>query len=527
MKLRKWYLICVTVMLCLQIFTMIYFGGQKQNFHVDEYFSYYSANDNDFYIGLQDRVWNKSDITIEKCEVHIGERFNYKNVYDMETRDVHPPLYYYCLHTICSFFPETFSKWFGLGLNIVFFAISFFILERITWWLSGGNEKLTLAVNLFYGFNPAIISAVMFIRMYMLLVLFVLLFVYIHLHIAREEYRVSVKGIVAVAVVSFGGFLTHYYFIVFAGMFSVVFAVCTYWKSRKIKNSLWSFGAFLAGTGSAVWYYPACIEHIFFGYRGTGAQEAFFDMSNTLYRLRYFSHLTSRIAFADWFKEIVILELALVLAAVIIAKKKKAGYSFILSDVWVAIVLTTLGYYALIVKTALINEDEMVRYTFPIYGFLFLIMLSGFMFVIKSLIASEKVRTIAWGILMLGGFALNLYGMARGSVLFLYPEQEERESFVSNYNNAAVIQVHGNEGWTWEIAKELQQTPEFYCISVDDLSEIEDDRIEEAQEIIAYIDHGDVRLAQQSIQLILNANEKISGYEKCFETIFYDVYLFQ
>lgn len=526
MKPRKQYLICMTVMLCLQILTMIYFGSQKQNYHVDEYFSYYSANDNDFYIGLQDRAWNKNDITIEKCKVHIDERFNYKNVYEMETKDVHPPLYYYFLHTVCSFFPEIFSKWLGLGLNILFFAISFLILERITWLLSEGNEKLVLAVNLFYGFNPAVISAVMFIRMYMLLALLILLFVYLHLGVAREGYRISAKKLTAITAISAAGFLTHYYFIIFSGLFSVVFAINAYFENRKLKNSVLNFGAFLLGTGASVWYYPACIDHIFFGYRGAGAQEAFFDMSNTLYRFRYFSHLTSRIAFTDRLKEIVILELVLFVAAIIVARRRKS-HAIILPGVWLSIILTTLGYYAVVAKTALMNEDEMVRYTFPVYGFLFLIMLAGFMFIVNSLINNEKARKLVWGILMFGGLALNIYGMTRGSVLFLYPEQEERERFVAAHGDAAVIQVYGNEGWTWEIAKELLRTPEFYCISTNDLSEINDEKVKEAEKIIAYIDNGNAQIEQQGIQIILDSNEKISGYEKCFETMFYDIYLFQ
>ena len=95
------------------------------------------------------------------------------------------------------------------------------------------------------------------------------------------------------------------------------------------------------------------------------------------------------------------------------------------------------------------------------------------------------------------------------------------------HGDAAVIQIYGNEDWTWEIAKELLRIPEFYCISTNDLSEIDDEKVEEAEEIIAYIERGNAQIKQQSIQMILDSNEKISGYEKCFETMFYDIYLFQ
>ena len=532
MRTRRQYWICVAVILCLQIVTMIYFGFQKQNFHVDEYFSYYSSSDNDFYIGLQDRAWNKSNITIEKCKVHMEERFNYKNVYEMEAKDVHPPLYYYFLHTICSFFPETFSKWTGLGLNIFFFAVSFILLERITWQLSEGNEGLALAVITFYGFNPAVISAVMFIRMYMLLALLILLFVYVHLGIVKNHYKFSIKRVAAIIAVSFAGFLTHYYFLVLAGIFSGVFAIMTLIESRNIKSSIFNFAACLIGTGAAVLYYPACIEHIFFGYRGEGAQAAFFDLSNTLYRFRYFSHITSRIAFADRMKEIFIAGvLAVAVAGIILWRRRRNNgmlkqYS-IWKGAWLSVILATLGYYLLVAKTALMNEDEMVRYTFPVYGFLFLIVLTGFMIAGKVLVNNKKMRITGWGILILGSLALNLYGMKQGSVLFLYPEQKERESFAAAHRNAAVIQVYGNEGLTWEIAEELTEYPEFYCISVNDLSEIEDDTIENADEIVAYIDHSDGQIVQQSIQMIQDVSENTIGYKKYFETTYYDVYLFQ
>src|SRR5699024_9883651 len=114
--------------------------------------------------------------------------------------------------------------------------------------------------------------------------------------------------------------------------------------------------------GAAVLYYPACIEHIFFGYRGEGAQAAFFDLSNTLYRFRYFSHITSRIAFADRMKEIFIAGVLAVAAAGIVLWRRRRNngalkqYS-IWKGAWLSVILATLGYYLLVAKTALMNED--------------------------------------------------------------------------------------------------------------------------------------------------------------------------
>ena len=46
-------------------------------------------------------------------------RFNYASVYYNQTQDVHPPLFYFLLHTVCSLFPGSFTKWTGLGMNLV------------------------------------------------------------------------------------------------------------------------------------------------------------------------------------------------------------------------------------------------------------------------------------------------------------------------------------------------------------------------------------------------------------------------
>ena len=52
-------------------------------------------------------------------KVQNGQRFDYVNVWRNQTNDVHPPLYYALIHTICSVFPNKFSKWFAAGINVI------------------------------------------------------------------------------------------------------------------------------------------------------------------------------------------------------------------------------------------------------------------------------------------------------------------------------------------------------------------------------------------------------------------------
>ena len=66
-------------------------------------------------IALVDR-----DELMKYVTVAENERFDYATVYYNQTQDVHPPLYYFFLHTVCSLFPRSFTKWTGIGLNFVF-----------------------------------------------------------------------------------------------------------------------------------------------------------------------------------------------------------------------------------------------------------------------------------------------------------------------------------------------------------------------------------------------------------------------
>ena len=78
--------------------------------------------------------------------------FNYKNVYYNQTLDCHPPLFYYAIHTICSFFPASFSKWYGFSLNIIIFIlvqILLFILSKKIF----DSDKNALLTCFIYGFS--------------------------------------------------------------------------------------------------------------------------------------------------------------------------------------------------------------------------------------------------------------------------------------------------------------------------------------------------------------------------------------
>lgn len=336
MKKRNWYLI-LGMLLLVQLIAIFYFGSKKAGFHYDEYYSYYSSNVS---IGLvpTDREWKPGSEIADEFRVLPGQRFQYGTVTRMQTYDVHPPFYYLLLHTVCSLFPGRFSKWSGIGLNIVLFVLSWSVLAKLTRRIvtgvlrsadaPGGKaqtcvtaadvpERITrvmiFGVCLLYGFNPAVYSGVMLVRMYMLLALWILLVTWLHVKSLQERKRGFSFYLPLMAVV-YLGFLTHYYFAVY--LFFLAAAMELYLLLERAEQKSWGqkwkdcliyatavIGAMLL----AVVSYPACLSHIFRGYRGTEAMGAFFDLGNTLGRFRFFAGLLNEYAFGSMLYGFVLL----------------------------------------------------------------------------------------------------------------------------------------------------------------------------------------------------------------------------
>lgn len=449
-KKRNWYLI-LGMLLLVQLVTIFYFGSQKAGFHYDEYYSYYSSNVS---IGLvpTDREWKPGSEIADEFRVLPGQRFQYGTVTRMQTYDVHPPFYYLLLHTVCSLFPGRFSKWSGIGLNIVLFVLSWSVLAKLTRRIvtgaltsaaaPGGKaqtcvtaadvpERITrvmiFGVCLLYGFNPAVYSGVMLVRMYMLLALWILLVTWLHVKSLQERKRGFSFYLPLMAVV-YLGFLTHYYFAVY--LFFLAAAMELYllleraelksW-GQKWKDCLIYAAAVIGAMVLAVVSYPACLSHIFRGYRGTEAMGAFFDLGNTLGRFRFFAGLLNEYAFGSMLYGFVLLLVLMALTVwgigrmkagrrAVAAAAQKFGQQAAEHAVaqksgqqaaehaaaqensnrqadasresfwearrvfWIP-ATAVLGYFLVVTKTALLTAEEANRYQIPVYGLILLLMM--------------------------------------------------------------------------------------------------------------------------------------------------------
>ena len=107
-KFSRWVIPILIVILLLQTFFMVYFGMKKEGFHDDEMATYTLSNYKDGFIIRSKNLitqWVDGDVLFDVLTVSEEESFSYKAVYENQERDVHPPLYYYIIHTISSLLP--------------------------------------------------------------------------------------------------------------------------------------------------------------------------------------------------------------------------------------------------------------------------------------------------------------------------------------------------------------------------------------------------------------------------------------
>ncbi len=510
--MKKAWFVLLFVIMVLQLVAASYFCTRKQGFHYDEYYSYYSTNST-YGLAPGNREWKKGSEIRREFVVEPGEGFQYGKVKLMQTYDVHPPLYYFCLHTVCSFFPGIFSKWFGLTLNLFFFAAAYWLFARISHTLFERNKAMTVISCLLFGFQPGVLSGITFIRMYMLLLVWCLALVNWHIPVWKGELRINRIRFLTLVLTVAAGFLTHYYFAVFA-FFAAAFTCLWNWLVRKNLRGAIEYGITVCtGMALAVFLYPASLSHIFRGYRGTEATDAFFDLSNTFVRLNFFTDLMNDSVFGGSLWVLVILLAVLLLVGKRWEKRGRIEWQGVCF-----LAAVTFGYFVVVAKTALLNAEEANRYELPVYGLWLLLALMIF----YDLIPKGKVLfTAAAGV---GILACQLFALKNSEVQFLYPQDERNVQWAAEHRLATVVYLYNpnNQWMIWDESEELMQYEEIYFASLAEDAPLRDEKLQNADEIYVYTSRMDE--AESLMEGLINSNPGLSRKELVRELLYCDLY---
>lgn len=239
------WLICMLPMLLAVYCCIIKSGG-----FVDEYFSLGFSNSiyggyliDSFDGNLLDKV-----ITHDELENYImvdeGEAFTYRHIFRNCGDDLTPPLYYCILHTICSFFPGTISKWFGLSMNLVTYFITLLFLYHSSFLLHK-SRWVSALITICYGFSMGGMNCATYIRMYGMVTMWTVMLLFFIIHVIQNERK---KFAVVSGIVIYLGFLTQYNFGIPA--FFLCAATCGVLLYQKRIKQLVVFG--ISGISGAI-----------------------------------------------------------------------------------------------------------------------------------------------------------------------------------------------------------------------------------------------------------------------------------
>lgn len=238
------YLLLLLIIAAQVIYMTYTFGCKRVSYHSDEIWSYGLANGDDGpYIYMTDDhvyaknllLWTDGEVLRNYVSAETDNRFDYKQVWYNLSKDMHPPLYFAILHTICSLFPGTYSLWYGFAINIVAFIIGQLFLYKTVENMSD-SKILGLAGCILWGFCVGAMSVTLFIRHYAMSVMLVMILLFLYSKMMKQKRFSFLKDILPIAVVTYLGTMTNHYFTIFAFFFTGVY--CFYFLFTKRYKTL-------------------------------------------------------------------------------------------------------------------------------------------------------------------------------------------------------------------------------------------------------------------------------------------------
>ena len=365
-----------------------------------------------------DPIWKTKEEATEYLTIQPSDIFDFAPVIWNQSRDVHPPLFYILVHIVSSFFLGTFSKYIIFIINILFYILTCIYIYKI--FKLYKKEKWGILALILYGLSIGAISTVMFQRMYMMMTFFVLLYTYICIKISRNG--MQKKEMTKLSICTILGFLTQYYFCLFA---VTMFIILLIHLKGKRKTWIWE-NIKLAILGVAI--FPASIYHIFFSYRGiTSLQENYFE------RLKFYAEEMFREFSISNLIGYILLGIIAILAIIYFIQKRRDKR---LSE-YAILSLPVIIYYLIISKTAPYLEQRYILPTLPLIVIGVVLLISYFI----NKISKKKIKNVFNITAIVIVVSLQLYGLITKEPDYLYKGYNEYQDYqyiyigINGYNH--------------------------------------------------------------------------------------------
>lgn len=454
-KIFKYLIIIILILVGIRV----YFGYQKEDFFMDETFSYTLMNMKEGAGMIQtapefNNIWISGDKIKNMLVVSKDEVLRYDTVYYNQTQDVHPPLYYFLLHTASALSFGNFTKWTGIILNIlIFIGISFTLyvigkkVFKSTIW--------AIVLVAIYGVSAGAIFSTIFIRMYELLILFVLLYLNKVIDILKkniiDKEDITKKDMLELVTIFVLGMLTHYHFIIISVLISLVLFIIMLFKKVKISRICTYVGINILGLLIYSAIYPSFYTHMFGTQRGTESTGNLLNLADYADRIKRGITVFDVNIFGEVGKIIIpIFILFITLAAI---KKtlenglkkveekdgKKEETECIDKYILGIVIISTIIYFMLVGK---IVPFMSIRYFLIIVPLIHIVLVYILKFVMETLVKKEILRISMVVIIILGYMLISLTVAEKNEFLYkgsnnMYKEIEKTgvKDYIYYYNN--------------------------------------------------------------------------------------------
>lgn len=504
--------IILSVIIILSLAISTFYMATKQGFHEDELLTYNLANSSKQL--SVDGGWNSYDDFSEYLAVSENDRFDYAQVYENQIIDAsHPPFYYALVHTVCSLFPNVFSKWLAYSINVLAMAGVLILLFKIGKKVTGNNLYALIASGA-YALSIACITTTIYLRMYATLTFFVLAFLYMSLVMYEKKNTVRLSDCLMLTLIVILGILTQYYFILFAGLIGLVFLVFKI-KERNIKDLIKYIIAAVIGAVIALCIYPYIISNVLGGNRGLGS----LNISNLefvtiftylVYKLCTYIQILAKDLFLNQVWLFALCAGFAVGAGIYFRFTKKHK----LNRKAMFIIIPALVYFIGISLVSPFNSDRYVMASLPLISMLF-----TFAFIkIFELIKNEKARLVLpASIVLASAIALgtvtpyyiygrtNLYETKTDNCVFVGTAMLEWNKCIDkfmNYDSTMIVQ-------TSQMSKTLGDELESFAT---DRGVVTKGKISELAK--AYMFNGDTGKVTKDSMSALKSDEKLSQLDE-------------
>ncbi len=298
----------------------VYWGNHKIMWFCDEIYSYFTANSGS---GLGPRVtygtWYNGSFVVDDMSPEAGQFFR-RTINNVKVDD-HPPVYFLTMHAASLLAGRSISKWIGLSVNLVC-VIGISIFAYIVFYMISRKKYVAMLSSIALCILPSMLTNGMLIRMYCMMTAWAMFYVFLSYLVMQENVNKWLKlflYLVLSAATAFG-FLTQYYFAVFAVGFTAVYTIFCVVRKRWKQIGCYIASMVLA-VGIATFLWDEWIDQIFYRYCGEEVMSKAGDFSNVLHEVFIgFTYLPKLMFYNFW-----IIGSILVIAGIIflIVKKNK------------------------------------------------------------------------------------------------------------------------------------------------------------------------------------------------------------